>query len=680
MRHVGTGIKLQFTALPSSYAVAFEQKRPVDVSNKGGERCFLNFKKIFSPIHKLRLSLPRALFAGLMMLVVASPTLAHARADIRKYSLDIDVQRDGTYVATLHLERSFGTDAEAAQFAQYPLPFNPSLERLGVVEAYTRKVDGQVKPIETGAIRATLAPGLSGGTMFEDVQQKVVVFPDMAAHDEQVITVRREVFRPLFPGHFTRVVSFTPAAIWRDAKVTVTAPVDYPLVVDSHDVSFERTVEGDRVRHEWRHAATQPRDIVTAVDLGERSPRLFASSFKDQDEMGRAYGALSAPKEEVTAAVQAKADWIVAGRTDRRDQAAAIYDWVSKNIRYVALYLERGGVEPHFADAILRSGYGDCKDHVTLLAALLKAKGIESRSVIINLGNAYELSHAATITPLNHVLTYIPEFDVYADSTLGVAPFGELAALEYGKPAVLVGTGESHLIRMPVAAFATNRMETATVAHLQSDGRITGSTRSFARGPAGVALRFLGRFIQSTDRKALAARQLTSLGETGKGDLSGAPPTELFDGVSSYASFELDEQPGLLDGDSFAPPLGLALLARSGIPMAAPGNWAQLAENEPVPCQAGSSLEELTLSFPESHKVRRLPADRHFSTAFFSYDTKWSTAPDSVTVRRTFSSHVESSLCTGPSRREANEILRFIRLEQQTKVALVPVGEATKAE
>jgi hypothetical protein len=131
------------------------------------------------------------------------------------------------------------------------------------------------------------------------------------------------------------------------------------------------------------------------------------------------------------------ADEITAGTSDRREQAHRIYDWVSKHIRYVAVFLGNGGYEPHEAIKILENGYGDCKDHVGLLETLLKAKGIASVPVLIDSGNRYRVPEAATPAAFNHVLSYLPELELYVDSTAGVAPFGTLPVTEYGKPVVL---------------------------------------------------------------------------------------------------------------------------------------------------------------------------------------------------------------------------------------------------
>ena len=61
--------------------------------------------------------------------------------------------------------------------------------------------------------------------------------------------------------------------------------------------------------------------------------------------------------------------------------------------------------------------FGDCKDKATLMSALLAAKGIASEAVLINFGESYKLPEPPTMVALNHVILYLPEFDLYDDPT-----------------------------------------------------------------------------------------------------------------------------------------------------------------------------------------------------------------------------------------------------------------------
>ena len=57
---------------------------------------------------------------------------------------------------------------------------------------------------------------------------------------------------------------------------------------------------------------------------------------------------------------------------------------VQQDIRYVAIELGVGGVQPHAAVDTFRHRYGDCKDKVTLMGTMLSEIGIDSYYVIIN--------------------------------------------------------------------------------------------------------------------------------------------------------------------------------------------------------------------------------------------------------------------------------------------------------
>src|SRR5580704_7291694 len=112
---------------------------------------------------------------------------------------------------------------------------------------------------------------------------------------------------------------------------------------------------------------------------------------------------------------------------------------MKKNIRYVAVYLALGLVVPNDATTVLQNRYGDCKDKVTLMSALLAAKGIASETALINFGASYTLPEPPTMLSLNHAIVYLPEFDLYDDPTARYAAFGVLAAETYDKPVLVVG-------------------------------------------------------------------------------------------------------------------------------------------------------------------------------------------------------------------------------------------------
>src|SRR2546430_17448219 len=54
-----------------------------------------------------------------------------------------------------------------------------------------------------------------------------------------------------------------------------------------------------------------------------------------------------------------------------------------------AIEIGTGGFQPHAAQDVLASGYGDCKDKATLLNAMLHEAGIDSYFMLINSDRDY---------------------------------------------------------------------------------------------------------------------------------------------------------------------------------------------------------------------------------------------------------------------------------------------------
>src|SRR5262249_61224100 len=205
-------------------------------------------------------------------------------------------------------------------------------------------------------------------------------------------------------------------------------------------------------------------------------------------EMGLGYGQTAVPKGGVTAEIASLADEITKDIADKKRQAFAIDAWVKKNTRYVAVILSLGRVVPHDAATVLRNRFGDCKDMVTLMSALHAAKGIASEPVLINLGNAYTLPEPPTLAAINHVILYLPDFDLYDDPTAGRAAFGVLPVEAYDKPVVRVSAGSAKLAHTPAMIPDDHTIYTRTTINIGADGTVKGETEQAGSGALGMGV------------------------------------------------------------------------------------------------------------------------------------------------------------------------------------------------
>ena len=399
---------------------------------------------------------PSALALALAALLAASPALAETATSapatappstsgdteasnnfsIVRYRADYQVRPDAGNVQTETYEVLLKTKASVEQFSQVRLSYSEKMETLEVLGAYTITADGQRRDVPADRIYTQESYSSASAAMYADRKVRVIVFPNLAPGTRLYYQVRRTQLTPYFPGYFGLWETFNVFTEYEGAEVTLSAPANLPMFIDSRGVqgSDRPTVKNGQAQWRWRY---QRREAMPAQNWSaagwEFGPNIMASTYRDWAQMGRAYQRKAGPAAQVTPELQALADQITAGISDRRGQADALYRWVAQNIRYVAVYLGNGGLEPNSAQSILDNHYGDCKDHVTILEALLAAKGIASSPVLIGAGGGPTLPKIPVLGRFNHAITYIPEFDLYLDSTTAWARFGQLPEGDLGR-------------------------------------------------------------------------------------------------------------------------------------------------------------------------------------------------------------------------------------------------------
>jgi hypothetical protein len=475
------------------------------------------------------------------------------------------VDAGGNQTTIFHVEKLATNESAAHNMAQYTLEFSESMETAEILEAFTRKADGKILEVDRTQIFPQAPPGSPQVPKFTDRKQKVIVFPDVTAGDMVVYTFKRTT-KPSFAGQFFSGGVFQRGLAFEDVRMTITLPKTMVTHIEVQGVEHSVDEGEQTITHTFLYRNPRPPPAeAEALSLWDTDPHFIISTFADYAAVAAAYRALAADKAVVTPRIQAIADEITAGTSDRREQAHRIYDWVSEHIRYVAVVLGNGGYVPHDAVSILDNGYGDCKDHVVLLEALLKAKGIASMPVLIDSGNRYRAPEAAIPALFNHVLSYLPEFDLYADSTAGVAPFGTLPVTEYGKPVALATERGAPLTTLPLVATEANEETLQTTARLSADGIVTGQSTTHASGPFGIKLRQLAASIEARGQGQWAETYFKNLGWHGKASFQFDPPRDRPAPIYTLsASFELEARPEFLEGKAFGPPEGIRMLVRPG--------------------------------------------------------------------------------------------------------------------
>jgi len=602
-----------------------------------------------------------------------------APATVALITTDIQLAKDGSYTETLHVEMRAGNDATAAQLGQVSIPYNASVQEVAVLDAHTHKADGRNLPVEASAIYDQ-APSAGQAILVTSQRSKLMVFPQFAGGDTAVYTIKITARQALLENQFFTSEFFPRTVAYEEARETITAPRNFPLFVESHNVDFSKREEAGNIVYTWHYSAPHP-DAEEAATLAplEHTPRFFASSFKDYAELGRAYAVLTDPRRLVTSKVSALADQITKGADEPKAQAQKLYEWVSSHIRYVAIELGSGSFIPHDVDVILANGYGDCKDHDLLLQALLKAKNIETQSVLLNGGDFYTLTDVPTFTTLDHVITFVPRFNLYLDSTAQVAPFGILPMQEYGKPMVVASTASAHSGTMPLLPPGLAKITYKMAGSLDKNGQISGTSSTSAEGPYVITLRDIGMAIQATGptagNKLLAAQGFADASATFSQDSpTGFEPAFRISSTFKASGWS-DEAAGKY---SFYIPGLMRLFARSGDAVMGSSDPGKLNLDEAIPCFSVSMTEDMSLKAPAGTKFQKVPNGLEVKTPNLEFTARWSLENDTMSVHREFTSHISEQFCRGTVRRETAAAIKKIAESYDTNISLASPEEMAR--
>jgi len=323
----------------------------------------------------------------------------------------------------------------------------------------------------------------------------------------------------------------------------------------------------------------------------------------------------------------------------------------------------------------LALGYGDCKDHSVLFSALLKAKGIESDIVLINSADSYTLSQVPSVRQFDHVIVYLPEFDMYADTTAGVAPFGTLPFDEYGKPVVHAVKSGAVVRRTPVLGKDGATATLKNSARIDEHGDIYGELTLSTSGPFSISARDIALDIQRTGQTRYAQGRLERVAASGHAKFDFASPSELGPDYTISSTYAFQPHNEWLSGRAGTMFRGILPAPAAGDFMMGPAFDASLDGTDATACYSGRVVEELSLKAPPGREFGKLPDDAAIKTAHLEFTARWSREGSQIAVRREFVSEIAEPLCSGELRAETAKALKQIRsYYTKSLISLEPEG------
>lgn len=547
------------------------------------------------------------------------------------------VEADGTFEVRHELVYLIKEERAIKTRAQQSLPYNRTMETLEVIEAYTQKPDGRKVAVTAEQIKEQQEPASANAPMFFDSLVKVVIFPEVAVGDRLVLSYKRQRTMALFPDQFEDI-TFPEMNPTEQLTLVYDLPASLKLNADARGFKpvAAKTADG-RTVYRWDYqSVTQPRVELGAVAYSDYGQYLAVSTFKDYAAFAQAYAARA--KVEVTPAITELARSLTANLSEPRAKALVLSDWVRKNVRFVAVYIGAGGVVPHSADTVLSNRYGDCKDHVTLLLALLQAAGIEGTPALVNLGNAYTLPKVPTLGVINHAITYMPSLDLYLDPTMKAIAAGFLPLPVVDKPTLLTASatpghtpGSQPSVVKSTTTFTIDETGGADILH-----------RSTIEGWAAELNRYGLRNMPQGERDMFLQRILSFYGQSGSGNVEIKKLDKQSRGVELKIkghSRNLVNLPG---------PIGMTTMSSfsGGIAQNVFGFAAEKERAQTFTCISGITEEEARFEFPAQVQIIATPKPVSLKAEYLDYSADYRREGNTVVVTRRLDFHNPGAVCS----------------------------------
>jgi Domain of Unknown Function with PDB structure (DUF3857)/Transglutaminase-like superfamily len=385
------------------------------------------------------------------------------------------------------------------EYGNVIVPFNP-LSKITSLHGWCIPAQGKDYEVkEKEAVESSLLE-IQGGELYSDVKDKILRIP--AADPGNVVGYEYEVEeRPPFLQDEWVVQGGIPA---RESHYSLQLPAGWEYKAAWLNYPEVKPVDGGNGRWQWtvndvkgfhREGLMPP----LAGVMGQMIVCLFppggagTHSFSSWKEMGQWYSALTTGRRQASPEITKEVAVLTASAATPLDKMTALAQFMQRDIRYVAISLGIGGLQPHAAPEVFAHRYGDCKDKATLLSSMLQEIGVDSYYVVINHERDAVRAEMPAHNAFDHVVLAIrlpekvdnpvlvatmvhPKLGklLFFDPTNETTPFGEIGGYLQGNAGLLVTPDGGELVALPTQPTAKNGIVRTGTLTLDATGTLKG--------------------------------------------------------------------------------------------------------------------------------------------------------------------------------------------------------------
>jgi len=538
-----------------------------------------------------------------------------------------------------------------------------------------------------------VSPNIQGAELISDAKYKVLHIP--ASDPGNIVGYEYEVDeQPLFLQNIWNFQETDPVRVshfslqlpsgWEYRASWLNHPEVKPTQAGSN--SWQWTVNDvNEIRREPLMPPMRGVEGQMIVSFFTSSGGPAPNANADWNAMGKWYANLVGERVDASAEIKQQVAALTASKTTSLEKMEAIAEFVQHDIRYVAIELGIGGIQPHSASDVFSHHYGDCKDKATLVRSMLREIGVESYHVVINAERGSVTADMPAHDGFNHVITAIKLPDGLTDSSLiatmqhpklgrilffdptnELIPFGQIGGYLQANYGLLVTPDGGELIELPQQPSAMNSIRRTAQLTLDTTGTLRGEVKEVRLGErASSERRRLRTVSKDADRikpiEELLANSLSSFHITH---------------ASLVNLYQTDQPFGFnysFESVNYAKNAGNLLLVRPRVIGNKGSGFLETKEPRKYPVEfegPASDTDTFEITIPVGYAVDNLPPPVDADYSFASYHARTVVNGNVVGYTRTF--EVKELSVPVNKAEDLRKFYRIIASDERNTVVLKP--------
>lgn len=323
------------------------------------------------------------------------------------------VNKDGSWTMDFDIQLKILNEAGRQALSTLTYTYNAALCTLDVIEA---KTSSNGREIIVPKDKIEDKPLASDPLGLQKEHQILIPFERVTVGSIVHVKLKKKLFNPQFKNYFSLFV--TAGANYVEKKGKITIESELPLFVKSNDPrhSLAITESKNKAKHTVQIDLKKPifEALFDETEDSYGEHELFTSvsisTEKDYERIGKLTANLyqsllisSLPEE-----LQKIRD-VASKIKDETDCIDTVVAYLIERISYLGSWnTAEGLMAPRSLEAIITSGYGDCKEYSACLSAILNSLGYQAKIALVKRSNVYlDDNNLPNLEKFNHAIVKV---------------------------------------------------------------------------------------------------------------------------------------------------------------------------------------------------------------------------------------------------------------------------------